>query len=154
MQLKTIYTNLKSKYKLILWIVIFFTIYILYGLYNPKRYFFSCEGTQYVNTSQIIEDPLEPKKITKNSFVTKEDISVEKYFFGLFYTLNDMNILQCRQNSNAEIVCERGKDKRISFNPYKNTFNENFIFMDEGKNEKRDYFIIDIYCKKDINSLN
>jgi len=63
MQLKTIYTNLKPKYKLILWVGIVLTIYILYGLNYPKRYFFSCVGIQNKHTSQIIKDPLEPKDI-------------------------------------------------------------------------------------------
>lgn len=154
MQLKTIYTNLKPKYKLILWVGIVLTIYILYGLNYPERYFFSCEGTLYVHTSQIIKDPLEPKDIVKTNFVTEEDVIVDKYFFGFFYTLNNMKITQCRQDSDSEIVCKKNDDYQISFHPYKNTFNGNTIFVNKEKNEKKNYFTTDINCNKDSNSLN
>lgn len=154
MQLKTIYTNLKPKYKLILWVCLVLTIYILYGLNYPKRYFFTCEGTQYVHISQIIKDPFEPKDLVKIEYTTEEDIIVDKYFFGFFFTLNNMKITQCRQDSDSEIVCKRNDDDQISFHPYKNTFNENFIFANKEKNEKKNYFTTDIYCKKDSNSLN
>ncbi len=154
MHFKNIYINLKPKYKLILWVGIVLTIYILYGLNYPKRYFFSCEGTQYVHTSQIIKDPLEPKDIVKTEFVTEENIIVDKYLFGLFITLNNMKITQCRQDSDSEIVCKKNEDDEISFHPYKNTFNKNYILVNKEKNEKKDYFTTDIYCNKDSNSLN
>ena len=154
MQLKTIYTNLKPKYKLILWVGIVLTIYILYGLNYPKRYFFSCVGIQNKHTSQIIKDPLEPKDIVKEKYKTEEDIIVDKYFFGLFYTLDDMKITQCRQDSDSEIVCKLREEHRIGFNPYKNTLHIDFTYEDKEKNEKKNYFTTDIYCKKDSNSLN
>ena len=154
MQLKTIYTNLKPKYKLILWVGIVLTIYILYGLNYPKRYFFSCEGTQYIHTSQIIKDPLEPKDIVKDRYKRGEDLIVDKYFFGLFYTLNDMKITQCRQDSDSEILCKLREDQKTSFNPYKNTYSDEWTSIDKEKNERTEYFTSNFNCKKDSNSLN
>ncbi len=156
MQIKTIYTNLKPIYKLILWFGIVLTIYILYGLNYPKRYFFSCVGTQNVNIFKIIKDQPETKDVLTDSkgYITKEYVSVEKYFFGLFYTLNDIKITQCKQDSDSEIVCNKGENYQISFHPYKNLMNENFTFINEKKNEKKFYFAINLNCKKDSNSLN
>ena len=154
MQLKTIYINLKPKYKLLLWVGIVLTVYILYGLNYPKRYFFSCIGIQNKHISQVIKDPLEPKDIVKKKYETEEDIVVDKYFFGLFYTLNDMKITQCRQDSDSEIVCEPREGRIISFNPYKNTYSDEWTSIDKEKNERTEYFTSNFNCKKDSNSLN
>ena len=153
MKIKTIYTNLKPKYKLVFYIVIFFTAYILCGLYYPKRYSFSCVGTKYSYATQIIEDPLEPKTAVEDRRGTTEDIIVEKYFFGLFYTLEDFNITQCSQDYDSEIVCKASKDYKIRFNPYKNTFKDEFLYLDKENNVKKQYFS-ELNCKKDNNSLN
>ena len=136
MQIKTIYTNLKPIYKLILWFGIVLTIYILYGLNYPKRYFFSCVGTQNVNIFKIIKDQPETKDVLTDSkgYITKEYVSVEK--------------------SDSEIVCNKGENYQISFHPYKNLMSENFTFINEKKNEKKFYFAINLNCKKDSNSLN
>lgn len=156
MQLKTIYTNLKPKYKLIIWVGIVLTIYILYGLNYPKRYFFSCVGTQNVNIFKITKDQTETKDVLTDSkgFITEEDISVEKYFFGLFHTLNKMKISQCKQDSDSEIVCNKGNDYQISFNAYTDSMNESFTFVNKEKNEKKFYFTTNIKCQKNKSSLN
>lgn len=153
MQLKKIYINSKPTYKFILWVCIVLTIYILYGLYYPKTYYFSCEGTQNLHVSQIIKDPLDPKEVVKNKWLTKEDIFVNKYFFGLFYTINDFPITKCMQASDSEIFCFENKGS-ISFNPQKNTFSENFTTEYIEKNEKNYYFAFGLSCTKDNNSLN
>lgn len=152
MQLKTTYTNLKTKYKLVLWTVVILVIYILYGLYYPKTYYFSCKGTQNLHVSQIIKDPLDPKEVVKNKWFTEEDIFVNKYFFGLFYTINDFQITKCVQDSDSEIFCY-GNNRNLRFNPHKNTFSENFTFEYTEKNEKNDYFASGLNCTKDNNSL-
>lgn len=152
MQLKTTYTNLKTKYKLVLWIVVFITIYTLYGLYYPKTYYFSCKGTQNLHVSQIIKDFLDPKEVVKKKWFTEEDIFINKYFFGLFYTINDFQITKCMQASDSEIFCFEN-NRSLSFNPHKNTFSEEFTTKNVEKNENRNYFASDLNCTKDNNSL-
>ncbi len=155
MQLKTIYDNLRPKYKVMIFVIIALTLVALYEFNYPKKYFYSCFGKMYVKTSQIIIDPTEPKESIKRDFISNEDLIVKKYFYGLFYTLNDMKITECYQNALEEINCSDDY-QFISFNPYKNIYHEDKTFSDKQKNEKNEYSTSrdGMKCSKDKNSLN
>ncbi len=136
-------------------VIIALTLYVLYELNYPKKYFYTCIGKMYVKTSQIIIDPTEPKEATKRDFISKEDLIVKKYLYGLFYSLNDMKITECYQNALEEINC-RDDYQFISFNPYKNIYHEDKTFSNKQKNEKNEYStsMDGMKCSKDKSSLN
>ena len=156
---KTIITNLKSNYKLIIAFLICLTCYALYELYYPKKYFYSCYGKAYLKISAITSDPNNPKEIINREFINKKDnLIVSKYFYGIFYTLDDMKISECFKNSLEDIICysDSGNDKSMRFNPYKNTYNETRSYLNEKNNEKNEYSTSynGMKCDKNKSSLN
>ena len=95
MQLKKI--NLAVALTLVL------TAFIGIQLYVPSIQYFECKVGEY---GTEWEESATGKKNIENLFTSPEYVTVKKYLFGFFYTINNYEIKECEKLDNM-LLCAR-----------------------------------------------
>lgn len=110
-----------ARYKLHLSAFTFgFTLLGIYGYAFPSKYHFAChdsrDGSAIVSTYDLIAE----KTIDEKSVWVNQDVVVKKYYWGLFYSLDDHKISEC-SSTDEEVTCRRGNLSTAYITPQSET---------------------------------
>ena len=138
-------------YLLICFSVIFFLI--AYFIFFPKVYSFECFGE---TTRRVFSIP-DNKIMQTSKYNDSNTLTVSKYFFGNFYSINNMPILKCSIESDSTIICEDSTNMSNSsyiFNFMKSKSDELTSISYIKNNQKIEYESFSRDCKLMKNVLN
>ena len=145
--------------KRITWAMLLLLILIAYGFYFPKKYYFNCESdNSFRSTSVVVRyDLITNQKIdAEYRSWADEDLTVKKYFWGLFYTLDYFNLFECGVAFGNEIICTRESNKNhnssmddyIAFDYVKSTLSKTWFSKDHKNKIITEYDSSNLMCKK------
>lgn len=149
-------TYLFSIEKYILFLLITFSfifLVVIYFVFFPKTYSFSCIGE---TTKRVLTIP-DNQVISKSKFTDENSLNVNKYFFGYFYSINNSPILNCSLESDSTILCVNEtniSNSSFTFNFMKSQSDELISIIDLNNNRKIEYETLSRDCKLLKNVLN
>jgi hypothetical protein len=115
------FMNFLKQKKFSVFLTILLTLFVVYFLFFPTRYFFDCVGETTTSKFTLPSKDL----ISKNTYKDDHYLSVQKYIFGLFYTLDQKPFLNCKNNwFDPSITCEMRREDDgyiwyVSFDKFK-----------------------------------
>jgi hypothetical protein len=148
-------------YRKIIWLILLVLIISIYFFLFPQKHYFNCSETSWLADGKITQYDLKTNnKISEQRYRGDEDVMVKKYYFGLFYALDNYDVSDCGVAFDKAVVCTRAyfanpkSTDYTEFDLIKSTLNKTWFSVDPNKQTISEYDLNNMTCKKITPALN